>query len=112
MLGIGRLRHRAIFERLGAGTKDAYGNTRTTWAELCRVWGNLRETPGKERLAAGRGESTTTATFRARRTSELAGVTAEDRVQVQGRTWNIRAIARLTDRGDWIEFELEAGGAT
>ncbi|MDE4059768.1 head-tail adaptor protein [Phaeobacter gallaeciensis] len=96
-----------------AGTLDAYGNpVAASWGALGVFWADLRETTGKERLAAGRLESAATATMRLRASAEAQGITPADRVQARGETWKIiGGPIDPTGRGQLVEFTLECGGA-
>ena len=47
-----RLRHRVQFNRQSV-EPDEYGNVTGEFAPLFSVWGNVRETVGRERVAAG-----------------------------------------------------------
>lgn len=117
-MAAGTYRDRATFERKSLGALDAYGNPDpTAWAPVQALSGvpaNLRETPGKEALAAGRLEAPVTATLRIRVSScpPAAAITAADRVRVRGHIWKI--IGGPIDPkglGRDMEFTLERGGA-
>lgn len=92
---------------------DGYGNTITGWADLPggKLWASMRETPGKEAVAAGRIEASRTATIRVRASSLSRTITEKDRVQARGQTWNIRSVAAVGDGRELIEFLCEAGVA-
>lgn len=108
-----RYRDRVTVERETATGLDAYGNPGApSWATLGEYWGDLRETPGKERLAAGRLEAPATATLRLRRSANAAGIAAADRVLARGFTWAIVS-APIDPDGTRreVEFLLERGGA-
>lgn len=114
----GRLRDRITFQRLTHGD-DGYGNAVTGWADIARpsggaltVWADMRETPGKERVEAGRVEASRTATIRIRASSEVAGVTEADRVMARGEAWNIRGIAPVGNDRAMLDLLVEAGVAT
>lgn len=106
----GRLRDRITFQRLTEGD-DGYGNVVTGWTDHLTVWANVRETPGKEIVAAGRVEASRTATIRVRASSQSRGVTAADRIIARGQIWNIRSVAAVGDGRELIEFLCEAGVA-
>lgn len=114
----GRLRDRITFQRLTEGD-DGYGNVVTGWANMERsagvpltVWADVRETPGKERVDAGRVEASRTATIRIRASSEVAGLTEADRVMARGEAWNIRGIAPVGNDRAMLDLLVEAGVAT
>jgi len=106
----GRLRDRITFQRLTEGD-DGYGNVVTGWTDHLTVWANVRETPGKEIVAAGRVEASRTATIRVRASSQSRGVTAADRIIARGQIWNIRGVSAVGDGRELIEFLCEAGVA-
>ena len=106
----GDLRDRVTIQR-AATADDGFGNTISGWSDLLTVWANIRETPGKEAVAAGRIEASRTATIRVRASSQSRNVTAADRVHARGQVWNIRSVAAVGDGRELIEFLCEAGVA-
>ena len=113
----GDLRDRIAVQRQVPGD-DGHGNVVTGWADLViddkplKLWANVRETPGKERVEAGRLEASRTATIRVRASSLSRQITEADRVIVRGQVWNIRGIAALNDGRDMLEMTCESGVAT
>lgn len=105
----GDLRDRITVQRATQGD-DGFGNVVIGWSDLLTVWANVRETPGKEVVAAGRIEANRTATIRVRASSQSRGITAADRVQARGRVWNIRSVSAVGDGRELIEFLCEADG--
>jgi SPP1 family predicted phage head-tail adaptor len=97
----------------GDGSLDAYGNpVNDGWQPLGAFWANLRETPGKEQIAAGRLEAEATATLRLRRSPEAEAITAADRVKARGSTWVITSPPVDPDGSRReLEFTLKRGGA-
>ena len=106
----GDLRDRITVQRATQGD-DGFGNTISGWTDHLTVWANIRETPGKEAVAAGRVEASRTATIRVRASSQSRSITAADRVQARGQIWNIRSVAAVGDGRELIEFLCEAGVA-
>lgn len=114
MVAAGKFRDRVTVERVAAsGALDPYGNPQATgWDTLAELWGDLRETTGKEHLAAGRLEGVATATLRLRASASVAGITTADRVLARGATWKIiGGPIDPTGRGAVLEFTLQRGGA-
>jgi len=110
----GQYRDRVTVERQAdTGALDGFGNPAGAgWVEYGKFWGNLRETPGKERVAAGRLEAPATATLRLRRSAETAAITAADRVVARGQTWAIAGAPVDPDgRRREVEVILDRGGA-
>lgn len=106
----GALRERVTFQR-AIPFDDGFGNVISGWADLMERSANIRETPGKEVVAAGRIEAAKTATIRVRSCPATRGVTAADRVQARGMVWNIRSVLAVGDGRELIEFLCEAGVA-
>lgn len=107
----GRLNHRAQFLRKAVDGSDEYGNPSREYAPMFTVWANVRETTGKERVAAGSIENLRTATVRIRRTTATQGLTEGDQVQARGETWDILGIANADDKGVMLDLLVQAGGA-
>lgn len=116
MARAGKYRDRVTVERKsGDGTRDKYGNLAEGWAGLQPIsefWGDLRETTGKERVAAGRLEDPATGTLRLRSSPETRSIQGSDRVIARGHTWAIKG-APVDPDGSRRELELllERGGA-
>lgn len=106
----GKLRHRVQFLRQPF-EGDGHGNVEGEFAPLFTVWGNVRETTGKERVAAGAVENVRTATIRIRVSSEVRGLTEADQAIARGETWNIRGIANADDKDEMLDLLVEAGVA-
>ena len=100
------MRDRIVVER-ATQTDDGFGNVIGSWSALGTFEANIRETPGKEAVAAGRIEASRTATIRIRASSVSRGITAADRVQARGQVWNIRSVIEI-DRAT-LELLVEAG---
>lgn len=115
-MSAGKYREAVVIERVTAGGgRDQYGNLQPGgWAVLFSARGWMRQTPGKEQIAAGRLEDTATATLRIRAslTSPAWGITGADRVKLRGQIWAIKgAPIDPEGRGECIELLLERGGA-
>lgn len=107
----GNLRERVAFERAAEGTRDAYGNLVPGWIPHLKTFGDVLETMGKERIAAGRMEGQGTATLRIRGSARAREITAADRVHMRGQIWQIVGIAEVGRKGAEIEFLCEREGA-
>ena len=106
----GKLRDRITIQR-AATADDGYGNTVVGWADLLTVWADVRETTGKEAVAAGRVESSRTATVRIRASSDSRAITEADRAVIRGRVWNIRSVAEVGNDRAMLDLLCEAGVA-
>ena len=91
---------------------DEFGNVDATFDDLFTVWADVRETTGKERLAAGRLEASRTATIRVRSTAMTKTISASDRLLARGAAWNILSAIAVGRDNAMIEFLCETGGAT
>ncbi|MFG6535553.1 head-tail adaptor protein [Sulfitobacter sp. 1A16787] len=113
MARAGAMRDRITLERETGGALDGYGNpTGLAWDVLAEVWGDLREAPGREVIAAGRVEGQALATLRLRTSKTIRGLTSADRVRARGHIWAITAPPiQATPKGDVLEVTLERGGA-
>lgn len=94
------------------GTTDDYGNPHQSWVPLLSAWGDVLESLGRERLAAGRIEASKTATIRLLVSTATAAITAADRVLARGSVWNIRSVAAVGRDNALIELLVEEGVAT
>ncbi|APZ51230.1 phage head closure protein [Salipiger abyssi] len=127
MSGAGALRERVTFQRKtsdgpttpGGPTDpfnnpiDGLGNSTGEFRDLFSVKADIREAPGKERIAAGQLESTRLATIRVWAETRTRGVTPADRLVARGAVWNIRSGPVQIDRaGRMLEFTCETGVAT
>ncbi|SHF67454.1 phage head-tail adaptor, putative, SPP1 family [Loktanella atrilutea] len=90
---------------------DEFGNIAASHQDLFTVWADVRETTGKERLAAGRIEASRTATIRVRRTVQTRAIKESDQIRARGENWNIRSMIAVGNSGEAIEFLCEAGVA-
>lgn len=108
-MGAGKYSARVTFYRMTEGARDATGQPVVVWSVLAPRWGNIRMTPGKEAIAAGRVEDTATATLRVQADSLTELLTGRDAVVAKGRLWIIKGIAVATDRDREIDLRLETG---
>lgn len=111
----GRYAHYIRFERQAIGTDDGYGNVLEAWAEQYACAASFRPQFGRERLEAGRLESTSLAVMFVRRCAAALAITAADRVVVtagplKDKVYQIRSAVPTADGFD-VEFTLEEGVA-
>lgn len=118
MTQAGKLRERVTFQRSTPGD-DGYGNVITGWANIetapgvpLTVWADVRETPGKERVDAGRIEASGTATVRVRSSAATRSLTEADRMVARGWNWNIRGVAPVGNDRVMLDLLCERGVAT
>lgn len=116
MLRAGRYTSRIRIERQAAAGDDGAGNVLQAWAQIgLPVWAAILPEFGRERVAAGRLESSNRATVTLRRSAFSEGITSADRIVVtagpqRGVTYQIRSIVAGIDNAE-IEMICEAGVA-
>ncbi|MEM1421827.1 MAG: phage head closure protein [Pseudomonadota bacterium] len=111
MARAGAFRDYAVIERKTIGANDQHGQPETVWGQLATVWADVLETPGRERLQAGRLEAPATATIRVRASSITRALTASERLRVRGEVWNIRSVIQVGRKRDQVEILAERGVA-
>lgn len=99
-----------VFQRRAVGA-DGYGNERGSFADFFATFASVREALGNEVVAAGRLGELMTATVLVRASSNVLGLTTEDRALMRGGLWDVRSIARVERLPRMIEILLQKGGA-
>jgi SPP1 family predicted phage head-tail adaptor len=108
-MSAGKLRERVVFQRLDTEATDDYGQPHDAWEALFTRWGDLIETPGRERLKAGALHSEVTATLRIRKSTTADTITTADRVVMRGDNWDIESITQVTAKGKRLEMLIRRG---
>lgn len=85
---IGRRNRKVTIQHLISG-QDDIGQPVQTWSDLATVWGNVRMLTGSEAIKGGAETSTTKASIRIRRRTD---VTAAMRVVLGSTTYQIKAV--------------------
>lgn len=89
---------------------DIYGNVNDgQWVDMFTVFGDLRLGSGREVEQGGRSDGVVAATLKVRDSRATRGVTAADRVVIEGQEFAIRAAVR-PPRSATIDMRLELGG--
>lgn len=96
----GTLRHRITIEQ-PAETQNAHGEPVVTWSALATCWASVEPLSGRELLMAQQVNAEITHRARLR---YVAGVMAKQRVQHQGRYFDINAVRNIDERK--VELEL------
>ncbi len=104
-----RFDRRVSFDRR-VGSKDADGNVQQRWQPLCALWANVRETPGREVVQAGRVTAQHTATIWLRAGPLARSITAGDRAVYRGIAWDILGASPAGADGRIIELLVETEG--
>ena len=103
----GDLDQRVKFQRARRG-RDGFSTVVLDWADLGTLWANVRETPGRETVIAGRVEASRTATIRVYASSLSRAVTEMDRVVWNGFLWNISSgPVRVPSERALVEFLVQ-----
>jgi head-tail adaptor len=119
MLSAGGMRsHRVRIERRDT-VDDGRGNTQGSWAApvtVCTIWASARLQLGRERVEAGRNESTTRGTVFVPRQAETLSVTSQDRLYFvagpyAGQYANIISVTPTPDYRE-VALDVEVGVAT
>jgi len=112
----GGLSFRARFERRAAPVDDGYGNVEGGWVVVATLAAHFRAAHGRERLEAGRLESTLEGVLTVHAGPTARTIGAGDRVVIVAGPYadlpmQIRAVTPRPDAAS-IEFVCEAGVAT
>mgnify|MGYP000851868754 FL=1 len=112
----GGLVWRARYERRAAPVDDGYGNVEGGWEEVATLATGFRAAHGRERLEAGRLESTIEGVAPVHAGPTARSLRAEDRIiflagPYAGMAMQIRAVTPRPDAAS-IEFVCEGGVAT
>lgn len=112
MIRAGQYRERVEIFRRVITAETADGSELAEWQSQGRLWCNMRETPGKESIAAGRLEGTATATLRFRAGATAAAIGEGDAIRdAKGRVWQIRGRPAYVERDRALDFKAEQGAA-
>jgi len=88
------------------------GNVQKGWALYKKVWGDLLSQGGREQLAAGRLQSEVPGTLQVRWSTDMDQVTADFRVIIAGKVYQIVSVADRDMRRRTIDFVVVAGAAS
>lgn len=106
----GMLRTPCAFESK-TKTLDGAGGWSETWATIsgAATRCKFKALSGGERFQAQRAEATTRNRIVCR---YFAGLSEDDRVVIDGRTYNIRFINNIELRNKFLEIDIDGGGAS
>lgn len=102
----GDLDIRIAIERAVAD-RNALNEKILTWSTFRTVWANRRDVSGSEGYRAREVGAEITTRFRVRWSASMATVTPSDRVQYDGRVYEITAV-RDVERREWREIDTVA----
>lgn len=107
MTPAGQRDRRIVFQR-GVQVRGGLGREpMAQWQYLCSAWAKVLFGTGQERRASAAETASQTATFRVLSSSETRGVRESDRIQFDGRAWDITSIAAIGVNRE-IEFTATA----
>lgn len=109
-MSIGALRHRVTIEAENA-SPDGAGGLTDPWAnpiQVATVWAEITPLTGDERLQAMRLEDRVSHRIRIR---YRADVTAQHRLRLGTRIFNIRSVINESERDRWLTVLAEEGVA-
>ena len=107
-LTTGKLRSIIVIEREARVSDNAGGQT-ITWAQHAAMRAWVKPMSGGERVQAMRLEATVTHRIYTRYKS---GLLTSDRISFNGRTFQIRALIDIEERGQWLEILANEGVVT
>jgi len=87
--------------------EGSYGND-VTWATYIKRWASRRDVSDGEKAAAGTIMASLVSRFQVRYDSQTKRITARDRVQCDGRLWDIRGVKEVGERHSLIEITAVA----
>lgn len=108
-MAAGRLDRRIIIERadLLLETTDAMGTPVPFWRDLVAVWADAKLVSDGERWQAGQTLADRLYRFTIRYSSEVANVDPRDRIQYDGRVWEIHGVKEV-GRRQFLEITAAA----
>lgn len=107
----GRARDRVTFQ-VETQTDDGGGGYALAWVDALTVSGEYRPERGRERVEAGRLETSMAGTLRVRWSSESRAITTAHRVLIDGEAYQIRSIENEDRRNRDLVMVVERGVAT
>lgn len=95
MIPAGQRNTRISFERDAGGDDALGGEGLGVWQQLFTCLASVRYGTSAERRAAAGEQASQTATFRVLANPAVRGVTVRDRIQCDGRAWDVTGIAPI-----------------
>lgn len=88
-------------------TASQFNELVPTWSTLVTLWAKRTDASAAEAYRAQEVGAQISARFKIRYSALAAGINPKDRVQLEGRTYNITATRRI-ERNQWIEIDAVA----
>lgn len=108
---IGELRHRVSFERMSRAS-DGQGGSVITWNQLQTCWAKIESSLGREEQFAQNLRDTKELKITTRNTLDFEINKAMDRIEFNGRHFQIKSIEYVDERKFWIRFKVQEGVAS
>lgn len=108
---IGELRHRIKFERLSRAG-DGQGGSIITWNCLHTCWAKIESSLGREEQFAEKLRDTKELKITIRNTLDFEINKAMDRIEFEGRYFQIKSVENVDERKFWIRLKVEEGVAS
>jgi SPP1 family predicted phage head-tail adaptor len=102
MPDIGNLDRRIVLLR-ATSTRDAVNAKVESWATLSTVWASFTPVSDGEKFASGQINANLSARFVIRYSTAIADLDEKDRLQFDGKTYDILGAKEITRR-EWIEI--------
>jgi SPP1 family predicted phage head-tail adaptor len=103
-MSAGKLDRRIVIER-ATSTPNAFNEPVLVWAPLLTVWAERKDVSDAEKMSAGQISSMLMSRFVIRSSAAAKGVKPADRVNYDGRVWNIYGAKETSDgRNRFIEI--------
>jgi len=97
-----RLRHRLTVER-ATETQDAVGSVTKGWGSVATPYGDIKPLRGQERFIAQQTAAEVSHRILMRHDSDTSGITARDRVTLDGRVFELLAVLNVDERDRVLE---------
>lgn len=107
MMRAGNLDRRVTIQMKGEVGRDPFNNPIDGWTDIGPIWAAVEHIRDRERWAAQEVGAEATVRFRVRWSSQVAGVSPQDRVVYDGRTYDIAARKEI-GRREGIELTATA----
>jgi SPP1 family predicted phage head-tail adaptor len=96
-MNAGKLDRRIVIER-ATTTTNAFGEAVLAWAPLVEVWAHVMEIPDGEVWRASEIQATISKRFQIRHSATTATVNPKDRLEYQGKKYDINRVKELGRR--------------
>lgn len=97
---IGDFKQRVSVERYTT-TSDGMGGTTQTWAEIDKVWANIRPLSGQKRLEFGKLDSTVTHEIQMRYREDISD---QDRLKFNGSNYTLKFKINEDEENAYLSF--------